>query len=94
MKATQTMRNQTGENNPFYGMRHTEETRQKMREAAKHRRARKKQAINIGKCYHRLIAAIVLQAVKDKAAWFFKTETGRSYCAVVGIDPYRITSQE
>jgi len=31
------MKNQSGEKNPFYGKRHTEETKQKMREAAKRR---------------------------------------------------------
>ena len=55
-----------GENNGFYGKQHTDETRQKMSEAAKQRHA----AEHIGG-YKLLIAAVIKQAAKDKAAWFF-----------------------
>ena len=75
-----------GESNGFFGKRHTEETRRKMSEAAKQRHA----AEHIGG-YKLLIAAVVKQAAKDKAAWFFETATGKGYCAVVGIDPKEIT---
>jgi hypothetical protein len=79
----------SGEDNPFYDKHHTEETRRKMSEAARHRWAqrREKKADN---GYRMLIAAIVRQAIKDKAAWFFETETGKGYCAVVGLDPAKL----
>jgi hypothetical protein len=40
--------------------------------------------------YNLLIAAIVKQAVKDGAAWFFETERGKSYCAAAGFDPVKL----
>jgi hypothetical protein len=82
------MRGHTGENNPMYGKRHTEEARQKMSEAAKRRQSqgREKKADN---GFQMLIAAIVRQAIKDGAAWFFETERGKSYCAAVGVDPVK-----
>jgi hypothetical protein len=78
-----------GEDNPFYGKRHTEETRRKMSETARHRwsQRREKKADN---SYRTLIAAIVRQAIKDKAAWFFETETGKGYCALAGINPAKL----
>jgi hypothetical protein len=86
--ASQTMRGHTGESNPMYGKRHTEESRQKMSEAAKRRWAqgREKKADN---GFKMLIAAIVRQAVKDGAAWFFETERGKGYCAAAGVDPVK-----
>jgi hypothetical protein len=75
----------SGENNPFFGKRHTEETRRKMSEAARHRWERDRGSVAEG-C-RRLIAAIIQQAVKDKAVWFLETELGQSYCSVAGIDP-------
>ena len=89
MKAGVNMRNHHSENNPFYGKQHTEETRNKMSEAAKRRWAQghEKKADN---GYKMLIAAIVRQAAKDGAAWFFETETGKGYCAIVGINPVKL----
>jgi hypothetical protein len=78
------LRNNAGTKNPFYGRRHTEETRRKMSEAHK---GKCRQHGSAASCYRMLIAAIVKQAVKDGAAWFFETETGKSYCAVAGINP-------
>jgi len=40
--------------------------------------------------YKMLIAAIVRQAIKDGAAWFFETETGKGYCAIAGINPVNL----
>ena len=69
----------------FTGKRHSDETRHKMSEAAKRRWSGEKQAGNVTGCYQRLMAAIVAQAVKDKAAWFLESEPGKSYCAVAGM---------
>jgi len=81
------MKNHRGGKNPFYGKRHTEETRRKMSEAAKRRWAGgwgrvKKSADG----FRLLIAAIVRQAIKDGALDFFETETGRGYCDEIGIN--------
>jgi hypothetical protein len=70
------------EKNGMYGKRHTEEAKRKMNEAAKRRRKAGRPG-----GYNLLIVAIVKQAVKDKAAWFFETETGRNYCAAAGFAP-------
>jgi hypothetical protein len=75
------MRNQ-GKNNGFYGKSHTEETKQRMSEAAKQRPARGRPG-----SYKMLISAVIKQAAKDNAVWFFETETGRNYCAAVGFNP-------
>ena len=40
---------------------------------------------DIARCYRRLIAAMVRQAVKDRAAWFLESPEVKSYCAAVGI---------
>jgi hypothetical protein len=86
-----TKRGHAGENNPFFGKRHTEETRRKMSEAAKRRKRQGSNvASNIAGCYRLLIAAIVKQAVKDKAVRFFETETGKDYCAVAGVNPAKL----
>jgi len=84
--------NQRGEKNPFYGKRHTEETRQKMREAQKCRweQHEKKKSDN---GYKMLIIAIIRQAVKDGARDFFGTETGKGYCAMVGINPVKLMEE-
>jgi hypothetical protein len=60
-----------------------------MSEAAKHRHERER-----GGGYRLLIAAIVNQAVKDGAAWFFETETGDGCCAVAGVDPARLGARK
>jgi hypothetical protein len=73
-----------GESNPFFGKRHTAETRRRMSEAAKRRR---KRGGGIADCYRRLIAAIVRRAIKDGAAWFLESGTGKSYCNIAGINP-------
>ena len=44
-------------------------------------------------CYRKLIMAIVRQAAKDGAAWFFETETGKGYCAIVGINPVKLMGE-
>jgi hypothetical protein len=75
-----------GKDNPFYGKHHTEETRRKMSEAARHRWTQRREK-NADNGYRALMKAIVRQAIKDKAAEFFETETGRDYCAVTGINP-------
>ena len=80
------MRAQKGERNPFYGKRHTEETRCKMSEAARRRWMR---GGSTAAGYRLLIAAIVRQAVKDGAAWFLESERGKDYCASAGIDPVK-----
>ena len=46
---------------------------------------RKKQVNSVSECYRALIAAIVRQAVKDKAVWFLESPDVKSYCAAVGI---------
>jgi hypothetical protein len=46
----------------------------------------KKQPGNVVEAYRCLIAAIIRQAIKDKAVWFLESQKGKSYCAVVGID--------
>jgi hypothetical protein len=71
-----------GEKNPFFGKRHTEETRRKMSEA---KRGGKRGGSTAGG-YRLIIAAIVRQAVKDGAAWFLESERGRSYCAAIGFN--------
>ena len=68
----------------WIGRKHTEETRRKMREAARRKR---EQGMGENAGYRMLIAAIVRQAIKDGAAWFFETETGKGCCAVAGIEP-------
>ena len=45
----------------------------------------KRQVRNVADCYRLLIAAIVRQAIKDGAALFLESETGQSFCAIVGI---------
>ncbi|MDR0583763.1 MAG: hypothetical protein LBG57_05355 [Treponema sp.] len=69
----------------MFDKKHSDETRRKMSEAAKRRRAGEKQAGSVTGCYRRLMAAIVAQAVKNRAAWFLESEPGKSYCAVAGI---------
>jgi len=76
------MRNTAGENNGFYGKQHTEETRRKMSEAAKQRHTNERPG-----GYKLLISAVIKQAAKDKAVWFFETETGKNYCAAIGVHP-------
>jgi hypothetical protein len=39
----------------------------------------------IEECYRRLTAAIVQQAVKDRAEWFLESPEVKSYCAAAGI---------
>jgi len=86
------MINQHGEKNHFYGKRHTEETRQKMREAQKRRwEQHEKKKTDNG--YKMLVMAIVRQAIKDGAAWFFETETGKGYCAIAGINPVKLMGE-
>ena len=79
------MKNQQGERNPFYGKRHTEETRQKIREAAKHRwaRGREMKADSITNYYKLLIVAMIKQAVKDKAADFLESDFCKSFLAAI-----------
>jgi hypothetical protein len=43
------------------------------------------EAKKIEECYRRLIAAIVQQAIRDKAVWFLESPDVKSYCASVGI---------
>ena len=81
------MRSRHGENNPFYGKQHTEETRRKMSAAAKHRRDRERSSA-VG-C-RQLVVAIIHRAIKDKDAEFFNTALGRDYCDIAGINPDRI----
>jgi hypothetical protein len=40
---------------------------------------------SIAECYRRLIAAIVKQAIEDRAAWFLERPEVKRYCAAVGI---------
>lgn len=79
------MRNNAGENNGFYGKQHTEETRRKMSEAAKQRHTNERPG-----GYKLLISAVIEQAAKDKAVWFFETETGKNYCAAIGVNPNQL----
>jgi len=79
------MREQYGEKNPFYGKRHTEETRQKMREA--HKRGRDIICRNPEEGYRLLITAVIGRALKDNAMSFFNTETGKYYCDIIGVNP-------
>jgi len=43
-----------------------------------------KQTVNIN--YRKLIAAVIKQAVKDKAIWFLESDLCKGYCAAAGID--------
>jgi hypothetical protein len=43
------------------------------------------EAKKLEECYRRLIAAIVEQAIRDKAVWFLESPEVKSYCASVGI---------
>jgi hypothetical protein len=70
------------------GKHHTDETRRKMSEAAKRRQEKK--ADTADNCCQKLIAAIVRQAIKDGAAQFLETETGKGYCALVGVNPVNV----
>ncbi|GBU27084.1 hypothetical protein R84B8_00606 [Treponema sp. R8-4-B8] len=47
-------------------------------------------ADNSENCFKNLITAIIKQAIKDGAVWFFKTERGKGYCAAVGINPVKL----
>jgi hypothetical protein len=76
----------SGESNPFFGKRHTEEAKRKMSEAARHRQERERGG-SVAEGCRRLIAAIIQQAIKDKAVWFLETELGKNYCAAVGVNP-------
>jgi hypothetical protein len=67
------------------GMKFSAKSRQRMSEAAKHRRKAKR----LGG-YNLLIAAVVKQAVKDRDVWFLETEKGKVYCAAAGIDPVKL----
>ena len=67
----------------------SEETRQKINEAVKGNQVTKPPS-----GYKMLIAAVVKQAAKDKATWFFETATGRGYCAAVSIDPYKLIGRQ
>jgi hypothetical protein len=69
----------------MFNKKHTDETRRKMSEAAKHKRKAKR----LGG-YNLLIAAIVKHAVKDRDALFLETEKGKVYCAAAGIDPVKL----
>jgi hypothetical protein len=40
---------------------------------------------SIAECYRSLAAAIVQQAIKDRAKWFLESPEVKSYCAAVGI---------
>jgi hypothetical protein len=46
---------------------------------------RKKQVNSVSECYRSLVAAIVRQAIRDKAIWFLESPEVKSYCAAVGI---------
>jgi hypothetical protein len=43
------------------------------------------EAKKIEECYRRLIAAIVEQAIRDKATWFLESPEVKSYCAAAGL---------
>jgi hypothetical protein len=45
---------------------------------------------SLAKCYRRLIAAIVQQAIKDRATWFLERPEVKSYCAAVGFDTVKL----
>jgi hypothetical protein len=45
---------------------------------------------DIAKCYQRLLAAIVRQAIKDKAIWFLERPEVKNYCAAVGFDTVKL----
>jgi hypothetical protein len=51
----------------------------------------KKQAGSIAFCYKQLMAAVVEQAIKDKALWFLKSDLCKHYCTVTGIKQNRFT---
>jgi len=76
-----------GENNGFYGKRHTEETRRKMSEA---HRGRGTVCRNPEEGYKLLITAVICRALKDNAISFFDTDTGKYYCDVIGIDTAKL----
>jgi hypothetical protein len=76
----------------FSGKRHTDETRCKMSEAAKRRWARGREGTVDSRenCFKKLMAAIIKQAVKDKAELFLESDFCQSYCAVAGINPVKL----
>jgi hypothetical protein len=41
--------------------------------------------LNLTECYRRLIAAVIQQAIKDKAVRFLEIPEVKSYCAADGI---------
>jgi hypothetical protein len=43
------------------------------------------EAKKLEECYRRLIAAIVEQAIRDKAVWFLESPAVNTYCAAAGI---------
>jgi hypothetical protein len=86
------MKDQRGEKNPFYGKKHTAETRRKMSEA--HRgiggRGRGIVCRTPEDGYRLLITAVICRAVKDNAADFFHTDTGKHYCELIGVEPDKL----
>ncbi|MDR2951867.1 MAG: hypothetical protein LBU82_01350 [Treponema sp.] len=80
-------------NQIWKGRKHTVETRHKMSEA--HRGIGERRIIchTPEEGYRLLILAVLRQAVKDGAAWFFETERGKGYCAVAGVNPVKLMGE-
>jgi len=86
------MRDQRGEKNPFFGKRHTEETRRKMKEAH-YGRSRGREHRTQEEGYRLLIAAVIRMALKDNAADFFYTDTGKYFCDYIGAVPDKLLEE-
>jgi len=86
------MRDQRGEKNPFYGKRHTAETRRKMSAAhsGRSRVGRGNGCSNLEEGYRLLIAAVIRSALKDNEASFFYTDTGKYFCDYIGVVPDKL----
>ena len=86
------MRDQRGGKNPFYGKRHTEETRRKMSEAHSGRsRGREHRTPEEG--YRLLVTAVICRALMDNAVGFFYTDTGKYFCDYIGVVPGQLLEE-
>jgi hypothetical protein len=84
------MKDQRGEKNPFYGKKHTAETRRKMSEAHRGIGGRGIVCRTPEDGCRLLITAVICRALKDNAVNFFHTDTGKYYCGLAGVEPDKL----